>query len=431
MPNGLSTAHLYRPKLSTVLGEGYSVERFRRDVVAALTVAVVALPLSMAIAVASGVTPERGLYATIIGGALVSALGGSRYQIGGPAGAFIVLVAATATKFGVEGLLLTVLLSGVMLILLGVLRIGSLIRYIPHSVTVGFTCGIAATILASQLKDLGGLKLAGVEPGPFFPKLATLAHALPTLNPLAAIFGLGAAAVIFGLRRFRPTWPGMLIAVVLASMGAALLHLPIETVGSRFGGIPSGMAWPRIPPISCPQILAVFPAALSFTLLGGIESLLSAKVADGMTGRVHRSNMELVAQGIANVASAVFGGISVTGTIARTATNIRAGAQSPFAGILHSLFVLLFMVFAAPLARYVPLAALAGVLVVVSWNMAEKTEFLQLMRHWRTALVLLATFALTLLRDLSTGIAVGCMLAALFALVGIRSKGQRPLSEGY
>jgi SulP family sulfate permease len=415
MPNGLSTAHLYRPKLSTVLGEGYSSKSFRKDVLAALTVAVVALPLSMAIAVASGVTPERGLYAAIIGGALVSALGGSRYQIGGPAGAFIVLVAATVAKFGIEGLLLTVLMSGAMLALLGALRIGTLIRYIPDAVTVGFTCGIAATILASQLKDFGGLRLAGSEPGPFFPKLMALAHALPTINPMAVALGLGSAAIIFALRRWRPTWPGMLIAVVTASACCALFHLPVATIGSRFGGIPDGLKWPQIPSMSWTECVAVFPAAISFTLLGGIESLLSAKVADGMTGRVHRSNMELVAQGIANIVSALFGGISVTGTIARTATNIRAGAQSPFSGIMHSAFLLAFMVFAAPLASFVPLAALAGILVVVSWNMAEKEAFAGLMRNWRSAIVLLATLLLTLARDLSTGIVVGCLISCVFA----------------
>ena len=419
MPNGLSTAHLYRPKLRTVLGEGYSHANFWKDALAALTVAVVALPLSMAIAVASGVTPERGLYAAIVGGILVSALGGSRFQIGGPAGAFIVLVAATVAKFGIDGLLLTVLMSGAMLTLLGLLRIGSLIRYIPHAVTVGFTCGIAVTILASQLKDLGGLHLAGAEPGPFFPKLAAIWHAAPTVNAIAMCIGLSCAIAIFVLRRWRPAWPGMLIAVALASLAAAHFHLPVETIGSRFGGIPDGLLLPRFPRFSLSLLIAVFPAALSFTLLGGIESLLSAKVADGMTGRVHRSNMELVAQGIANIASALFGGISVTGTIARTATNIRAGAQSPFAGIMHSIFILLFMIVAAPLASFVPLAALAGVLVVVSWNMAEKAEFIHLMKYWRTGAVLQATFILTLLIDLSTGIAAGCILALVFASVDL------------
>jgi sulfate permease, SulP family len=417
MPDGSSTAQLLRPKLATTLGEGYRLDHFRKDAVAALTVAIVALPLSMAIAVASGVSPERGLYTAIVGGFVVSLLSGSRFQIGGPAGAFIVLVAATVARFGVEGLMLTVLMSGLMLALLGVLRLGSLIRHIPHAVTVGFTCGIAITIAASQLKDLGGLHLAGAEPGPLIPKLAALGGAIRTVGPAALALGVGSAALIFVLRRYRPTWPGMLIAVTWASLAAAWLHLPVETIGSRFGGLPHGLPIPHLPAISLHLVLQVLPAALSFTMLGGIESLLSAKVADGMTGRKHRSNMELIAQGLANMASALFGGISVTGTIARTATNVRAGGVSPLSGMMHSVFLLLFILFAAPLASFVPLAALAGVLIVVSWNMAEKAEFVRLLRDWRTAAVLLATFGLTLIRDLTTGIVAGCVLAALFAII--------------
>jgi len=417
MPDGSATAHLYRPKLATILQEGYGAGQLRADALAGLTVAIVALPLSMAIAVASGVSPERGLYTSIVGGFLVSALGGSRYQIGGPAGAFIVLVAATVAQFGVQGLLVTVLMSGAMLMLLGMLRLGSLIRHIPHAVTVGFTCGIAATILASQLKDLGGLTLLGVEPGPFFPKLAVLLHALPTLNPAALGIGLGAAALIFLLRWLRPGWPGMLIAVAGAAMLAASLHLPVETIGSHFGGLPRGGPVPHWPQVTPHLLWQLLPSALSFTLLGGVESLLSAKVADGMTGRKHRSNMELVAQGFANMVSAVFGGISVTGTIARTATNIRAGATSPVAGMLHAAFLLIFILVAAPLANFVPLAALAGVLVVVCWNMAEKREFWRLMGYSRETVVLLATFGLTLLKDLTYGIVMGCALAALFAAI--------------
>ncbi|MBR0870813.1 SulP family inorganic anion transporter [Bradyrhizobium tropiciagri] len=417
MPDGSSTAHLYRPKLVTTLTEGYGLKAFRQDVMAGLTVAVVALPLSMAIAVASGVTPERGLFTAIVGGFLVSALGGSRFQIGGPAGAFIVLVAATAAQFGIAGLVLTVMVSGVMLTLIGVSGLGSLIRYIPHPVTVGFTCGIAITILSSQLRDLGGLTLAGAEPGPFLPKLAALARALPTLNWSALAVGVGSAAVIFALRVWRPAWPAMLIAVVLASIAALLLHLPVETIGTRFGEIPHGLPVPQLPEFSSSLLLQILPAALSFTLLGGVESLLSAKVADGMTGRKHRSNMELVAQGIANIASALFGGISVTGTIARTATNIRAGARSPLSGMLHSVFLLLFMIVAAPLASYIPLAALAGVLVVVCWYMAEKEEFVHLVTDWRAAAVLIPTFALTVFEDLTFGIISGCVIAA--ALAGI------------
>ncbi len=414
MPNGTTTAHLYRPKLVTTLAEGYALDDLRRDAMAGLTVAILALPLSMAIAVSSGVSPAQGLYTAIVGGFLVSALGGSRYQIGGPAGAFIVLVSATVAKFGVQGLAVTVLMSGLMLALVGALRLGRFIRHIPHAVTVGFTCGIALTIFASQIKDLGGLKLAGAEPGPVLPKLAALGQAASTLNPSALALGLGVATMILLIRRWRPTWPGMLFAVVSATVASTLLHLPVETIGSRFGGIPRGLPAPHMPQISPDLLVALLPSALSFTLLGGLESLLSAKVADGMTGRVHRSNMELVAQGLANIGSAVFGGIAVTGTIARTATNIRAGARSPVAGVLHAAFLLAFMLVAAPLASYVPLSALAGLLVVVAWNMAERREFVSLLGDWRAAAVLLATFGLTVAHDLMAGIEAGCGLAALF-----------------
>jgi SulP family sulfate permease len=425
MPDGTATAHLYRPKLLTILREGYSQDQFRKDLTAGLTVAIVALPLSMAFAIASGVTPERGLYTAIVGGFLVSALSGSRYQIGGPAGAFILLVSATAAKYGLNGLLITVLMSGLLLVLVGLSRLGSLIRHIPHAVTVGFTAGIAIVILSSQLRDLGGLHLAGTEPGPLVPKLMALGGAWHTLNPAALAIGLGSAVLIFLQRRFRPTWPGMLMAVILAALLTALLHLPVETIGARFGELPRGLPTPGLPPITPALLAALLPSALSFTLLGGVESLLSAKVADSMTGRKHRSNMELVAQGIANIGSALFGGIAVTGTIARTATNVRAGAKSPLSGMMHALFLLLFLLVAAPLAAYVPLPALAGVLVVVCWYMVEKKEFADLLRRWPTAIVLLTTFGLTVLRDLTTGIIAGCLLAALLALFhcGVAEEG--------
>jgi sulfate permease, SulP family len=416
MPDGSATAHTYWPKLATVLSEGYSRSWWRDDLTAGLTVAIVALPLSMAIAVASGVSPDRGLFAAIVGGFFVSALGGSRFQIGGPAGAFIVLVAATVDKFGIEGLLLTVCLSGLMLIVVGLLRLGSLIRHIPQAVTLGFTAGIAVTIVASQLKELGGLRLSGAEPGHVVPKLIVLWNALPTVSPSAVAVGIGSAILIFSLKWWRPHWPGMLIAVVGASCVSSFLRIPIETVGSHFGGIPRGLPLPELPSMNLLLLLAVLPAAVTFTLLGGVESLLSAKVADGMTGRKHRYNMELVAQGIANIASAMFGGISVTGTIARTATNIRAGARTPFSGIFHAGFLLLFMLIAAPLASYIPLAALAGVLVVVAWNMVERHEFIALLRKWSTAAVLLITFGLTLVQDLTFGIIGGCVLAAGIAI---------------
>jgi SulP family sulfate permease len=417
MPNGLSTAHLLRPKLVSTLVEGYTLGMLRMDVVAGLTVAIVALPLSMAIAVASGVPPERGLYTAIVGGLLVSTLSGSRFQIGGPAGAFIVLVASTVARYGIDGLLTAVLLSGLMLVLIGYLRLGSLIRHVPHAVTVGFTAGIAVIIFASQIRDFGGLHLAGSEPGALLPKLVVLGAAWPTLNPAAVGLGVAVAAIILLMRRWKPTWPGMLVAVTLASVVAVLLHLPVETIGSKFGEMPRGLPAPSIPIHSLDQIWQLLPVSLSFTLLGGLESLLSAKFADGMTGRHHRSNMELVAQGIANVASALFGGISVTGTIARTATNVRAGARSPVSGMMHSIFVLLFLIVAAPLAAFIPLSALAGVLTVVCWNMMEKAEFAHLLRNWRTAIVLLATFGLTLVEDLTTGIIAGCMAAAFLAIL--------------
>jgi len=418
MADGSSTAHVYWPKLLSVLTEGYRLSTLRKDALAGLTVAIVALPLSMAIGVASGVPPERGLYAAIIGGFLVSALGGSRFQVGGPAGAFIVLVAATVTQFGIDGLLIAVLLSGLFLTLLGLSGLGAVIRYIPHAVAVGFTSGIAVTIFASQLRDLAGLTLPGVEPGDIIPKLIALANALPSTNLPALTLGLASIAMIFALRRFRPDWPGMLIAVALASVVSALAHLPVETIATRFGGLPSGIPLPQIPDLSWSRVVQLLPTALSFTLLGGIESLLSAQIADGMTGRKHRYNMELVAQGIANVATALFGGISVTGTIARTATNIRAGAQTPIAGMLHSVFLLGFIVIAAPLAGFIPLAALAAVLVVVCWNMVERDEFARLLRHAPSAAVLLITFGVTLAIDLTAGITAGCIAAAALTLAG-------------
>ncbi|MHB1207559.1 MAG: SulP family inorganic anion transporter, partial [Rhodospirillaceae bacterium] len=271
-----------------------------------------------------------------------------------------------------------------------------------------------------------GLKLSGAEPGRLIPKLLALGAAADTVTPAALLLGIGTVAVILLVKRVRPAWPGMLMAVVAAAAVAVLLHLPVETIGSRFGELPRGLPRPKLPDMSFAAILQVLPAALSFTLLGGIESLLSAKVADGMTKRKHRSNMELLAQGIANIASAVFGGISVTGTIARTATNIRAGARSPLAGIMHAAFVLLFLLVAAPLARYVPLPALAGILVVVCWNMVERAEIRLLLANWRGGLVLVTTFAVTVAEDLTAGIIAGCAVAAVLAAAGIRVPKESP-----
>ena len=407
-------AELYTPKLITVLREGYGLADFRADVISGLTVAIVALPLSMAIAIASGVTPDRGLYTAVIGGFIVSLLGGSRFQIGGPAGAFIVLVSLTAQRHGVDGVILATSMAGVFLIAAGLLRLGTYIKFIPYPVTVGFTAGIAVIIFASQLKDLLGITLATKEPGEFLPKLEALAGGLHTANVSAVAVAAVSIIVIVVLRKLRPAWPGILIAVVVAALATWAMSLPVETIGTRFGGIPRQLPWPAWPLFSLEKARSVLPDAIAFALLGAIESLLSAVVADGMTGRRHRSNCELVAQGFANIGSALFGGICVTGTIARTATNVRAGARGPISGILHSVFLLLFMLIAAPLASYIPLAALASVLVVVAWNMAEKQEFATLIRSSRgDATVLLATFLLTIFRDLTEGIVVGFALGAV------------------
>lgn len=402
------------PKLVSVFQEGYGASRLRADAIAGLTVAIVALPLSMAIAIASGVTPNRGLYTAIVGGFLVSLLGGSRHQIGGPAGAFIVLVAATVSRHGIDGLVLATAMAGLMLMAAGFLRLGTYIKFIPYPVTVGFTAGIAVIIFASQISELFGLQLAGKEPGPIVDKLSALASAYRTVNPAAVGIATLTIGTILFLRRLRPTWPGLLIAVGLASVAAAVLSLPVDTIGTRFGGIPRGLPVPALPPFSLDLAGAVLPDAIAFALLGAIESLLSAVVADGMTGRRHRSNMELVAQGVANVGSALFGGICVTGTIARTATNVRAGAVSPVSGMLHAVFLLLFMVVAAPLASYIPLAALAGVLAVVAWNMVERPAFAALIRSsGGDTVVLLVTFLLVVFRDLTEGIVIGFALGAL------------------
>lgn len=407
-------SELFTPKLVTVLREGYTSEHLKADAIAGLTVAIVALPLSMAIAIASGVTPERGLFTAIVGGFIVSALGGSRFQIGGPAGAFIVLVAATVQREGIDGLLLATMMSGVFLLAIGYLRLGTYIKFIPYPVTVGFTAGIAIIIFSGQIVELFGLKLAGPEPGPLLPKLMAIGEAAGTLNISATLVAALTIATIIGLKRWRPGWPGMLIAVGVASLVVALLALPAETIGTRYGGIPRSLPFPALPALSLDKAIAVLPDAIAFALLGAIESLLSAVVADGMTGRRHRSNCELVAQGFANIASALFGGICATGTIARTATNVRAGAHGPISGMLHSLFLLVFMLVAAPLASYIPLAALAGVLAVVCWNMFEKQAFATLLRASRgDALVLMATFLIVVFRDLTEGIVVGFALGSI------------------
>ena len=409
-------AELYTPKLVTILREGYGLKDLRADAIAGMTVAIVALPLSMAIAVASGVGPERGLYTAIVGGFLISLLGGSRFQIGGPAGAFIVLVALIVQREGYDGLVLATLIAGVILIAVGFLRVGTFIKYIPYPVTIGFTSGIAVIIVVSQVRDLAGLQLIH-EPAEFVPKLKTLWDAATTFNPATIVVSGLSLATIVAVHRWRPTWPGFLIALVGAAAATALLQLDIATLGTRFGAMPSSLPAPSLPVFTWEKFTAAIPNGCTIALLGAIESLLSAVIADGMTGRRHRSNCELVAQGAANIGSVMFGGICATGTIARTATNVRSGARGPISGLFHSVYLLLFMLFAAPLVAYIPLAALGAVLLVVAWKMAEKSEFVALIRGSRAdAVVLLSTFLLTVFVDLTTGIAVGVVLGAFLFL---------------
>ncbi len=402
------------PNLVLTLREGYGPRAFRADAIAGLTVAIVALPLSMAIAIAAGATPAMGLTTAIVGGFLVSLLGGSRFQIGGPAGAFIVLIATTIHTHGIDGLILATMISGVLLAGLGFLRLGVYIQFIPFPVTVGFTAGIAAIIFASQIAPLLGLSFAAPEPAALLEKLPALWAALPTINPATCAVSAGAVALMLALRRWRPHWPRMLIAVVAAGAAAYALRLPVATIASVFGALPSHPPLPSLPALSLEKALDVLPAAVAFTLLGAIESLLSAVVADGMSGQRHNSNTELVAQGVANIGAALFGGFCVTGTIARTATNVRAGAYGPVAGMLHAVFLLLFLLVAAPLAGYIPLAALAAVLILVAWDMVEKPAIAALTRASRgDAAVLYVTLALTIFRDLTEAIVVGFGLGAM------------------
>ena len=405
---------LFTPKLITILQERYGLSQFRSDALAGLTVAIVALPLSMAIAIASGASPAQGLYTAVIGGFLVSALGGSRFQIGGPAGAFIVLVATTVQLHGMQGLFLATIMSGVFLMLAGYLQLGSYIKFIPYPVTIGFTAGIAVIIFASQVKELLGLTLSEPEPGELLEKLPVIWQSLPTLDITTVSLSFLTIAIIVVLKKYRPQWPGMLIAIVVTSVLTVLFKLQLSTIGTAFGGIPNSFPMPALPEFSISKMFALLPVALSFALLGSIESLLSAVVADGMTGRRHRSNCELVAQGVANIASGFFGGICVTGTIARTATNVRAGAHGPVAGMMHSVFLLLFILLAAPVASYIPLASLAGVLAIVAWNMIERHAIAMLLRASRgDAAVLLATLSLTIFRDLMEAIIVGFALGSV------------------
>lgn len=410
--------HPYTPKLFTYLKQGYSLRHLRADTLAGLTVAIVALPLAMALGIASGASPAEGLITVVIAGLLISALGGSRYQIGGPTGAFVVVIYNIIGTHGYDGLIVATLMAGLILVMAGFARLGDLIRHIPPAVITGFTAGIAIIIFSSQVKDLLGLQIDKV-PGEFFEKWHAFWLARDTLSMASVIIAGTSLALLIALKKFAPRLPAFLIAVIWASLLVWLSPVDAPTIGSVFGGIPQSIPAPHWPRINPENIPALIPSALTIAFLAGIESLLSATVADRMTNRQHRSNAELIAQGAANTASALFGGLPATGAIARTATNIRAGAYSPMSGVLHAVFVLLFMLFLAPLASFVPLAGLAAILVVVAWNMSERQHVWHIMKGaWPEKITLLVTLLLTVTFDLTVAIIAGVILACLFKYAG-------------
>lgn len=383
------------------------------DLGAGLTVAVIALPLAMALAIASGTTPERGIFTAIIAGFIISFLGGSRVQIGGPTGAFVVIVYSIIEEHGYEGLAIATAMAGVILIIMGILKFGNLIKFIPFPVTTGFTTGIAVVIFSTQIKDFFGLRM-GAVPSDVVEQWSAYAANASTWSPSAFVIAFGSVVVILLARRFIPKFPGAIIAVVLAAVAVHWLALPVETIGSKFGGIPSNLPTPSMPVFTLEKIRMLVPEATTIALLCAIESLLSAVVADGMTGYRHRSNCELVAQGVANLGSVLFGGIPATGAIARTSANVKAGASTPIAGIIHAGALLLILLLAAPLASLIPLSCLAGVLVLVAWNMSERRQFMHLFKAPKSdQAVLITTFLLTVLVDLTVAVQVGMVLSAL------------------
>lgn len=401
------------PKLITVLREGYTFSHFSKDLTAGVIVGIVALPLAIAFAIASGVKPEQGLYTAIIAGFLISALSGSRVQIGGPTGAFIVIVYGIVQQYGYDGLATATLISGILLIAMGFARLGAVIKFIPYPVTVGFTTGIALIIFAGQIRDFLGLDIATV-PSEFIEKWVAYAHHFDSFNPAALGLGVLTIVTVQLFPRVTRLVPGSLVAILVTTALVSLFNLPVETIGSRFGEVPTSLPKPQLPNICFELIGQMFSPALSIALLAGIESLLSAVVADGMTGRRHRSDMELIAQGVANIFSPIFGGIPATGAIARTATNIKNGGITPISGIIHAITLLLIMLFFGKWAALIPMPTLAGILIVVSYNMSEWHLFVKLFRSPRSdVLVLLATFLLTVLLDLTVAIQVGVVLAAL------------------
>ena len=429
--NWMQATPFFRPKLLDCL-HGYNRERFSQDVGAGLTVGVVALPLAMAFAIASGLKPEAGLFTAIIAGFLISALGGSRVQIGGPAGAFIVIVYGIVERYGLANLILATAMSGVLLFLLGLFRLGTLIRFIPVAVVIGFTNGIAVLIMLSQIKDLLGLKVATM-PADFFGILNTLWQNLHTANLAALLLALASLSLVVGWLRMsrrltdtRYRWasmvPGSIIALIFATLVTWLLNLPVETIGSKFGGIPSSMPGFTWPEFSWDSARFLLMPTLTLTLLGAIESLQCARIADGMIGDRHNPNQELMAQGVANFVTPFFGGMPATGTIARTVTNIKSGGTTPISGMVHALTLLAVVLVAAPLAGHIPLAALAAILMFVAWNMGEWREFMHL-RQYRLPyrITLLAVFFLTVVFDLTVAVEVGLIAACLTFIYRISS----------
>ena len=404
-----------KPKILTTI-QTYSGQLFLADLFAGVTVALVAIPLSLAIAIASGADPATGLVTAIVAGFLISALGGSRVQIGGPTGAFIVVVFGVIAVHGYDGLVLATFMAGIILILAGLMRAGNLISFVPEAVVNGFTIGIAIIIAASQLRDLFGLTTPDL-PAEFISKLETLWAARGTLN--WASLGIGAAtmALIVGLRRIAPKFPGLILAVGLTSAAVAIFHLPVDTIGSRFGALPSQLPMPKLPVLSADRIIELLPSAFVIAFLAGVESLLSAMVADRMTGGKYRRNAEVLAQGAANIGSALFGGLPATGAIARTATNVRAGGKTPVAGIVHALTILIAVLFAAPLAGYLAMPALAGLLMLTAWNMSEPHKWRGYLSEEKANIALLGiTLVLTVVADLTIAIGVGVSLGLAIRL---------------
>jgi SulP family sulfate permease len=399
------------PKSVTAL-RGYTRSQFVRDLQAGVVVGIVAIPLALAFAIASGVAPEKGLVTAAVAGFLISALGGSRVQIGGPTGAFVVIVAGIVAKYGVDGLTICTVLAGFILILMGLARFGGAIKFIPYPVVTGFTSGIAVIIFSSQMRDLLGLKM-GAVPGPFATKWAAYAASLSTASPPAIAVALGSLAILILWPRISRRVPAPIVAILAASVAVAVLGLPVETIGSRFGQIHAAISAPRLPELSLERVRELFSPAVTVALLAAIESLLSAVVADGMIGSRHKSNVELVAQGVANIASGLCGGMPATGAIARTATNIKNGGRTPVAGMIHAVTVFLVLLYLGSWARFIPLATLAAVLTVVSYHMSEWRAFAHIFKTPKSDVaVLLTTFLLTVWIDLTVAVQVGVVLAA-------------------